>query len=206
MFNIDDIYAYTNVEDKKFTIDYSISIDRNNVPFITVSYINEDGKKANIFSNSQELDLVSPSAGYYARKTYSTSYNQEEKFMPVYYDPTSKKFSRNYIGHSNHDIGELHDDFPVGYLFNKEFLNKLDTQSKIDALSSELWGLYNKNDLDLQKYDIQFSINDNTILSKSAEEGMSNEQSKYAYKVINEFVKTILNQQYTNSNDFKMSR
>ena len=206
MYNIDDIYSYTNVGKKKFTVDYSISFDKNKVPFITVSYINEDGKKTNMFSNSQDLDLVSPHAGYYARKTYTSSYRKGENFIPVYYDPNSKRFSSEYIGHSRHETGELHDDFPVGYLFDKELLNKLDAHSKITELSTELSYLYEKDNLDLQDYNIQFSINENAILSKHADEDMPEEQREYVYRVITEFVNTVLNQQYTESNDYKMNR
>lgn len=206
MYNIDDIYSYANVDEKKFTVDYSISVDRNNVPFITVSYITPDGKQVNIASNSKDLDMVSPSAGYYARKTYSNSYSQGEKFIPIYYDPTSKKFSNNHIGHSKHEVGELHDDFPVGYLFDKDLLNKLDTTSRIEELSNQLHYLYNKNNLDLQNYNIQFSINDKTVLSKNGDQEMTREQIQYAYKVITEFVGAVLNQQYSNPNDFKMSK
>ncbi len=204
MYNIDDIYSYTKVGEKKFTVDFSLQFDGNSIPFIVVSYIDKEGQKVDLLSNPKELERISNDAGYYARKTYSSSYRKGENFIPVYYDPATTKFSSDFVGHSRHEEHDYHNDFPVCYLLDKELIPKLDKETLIHHLSVELGYLFQKNNLDLSKYNIQFSVNNNAILSKSGEEELQVDKRQSVHKTIADFVSTSIKQQYTEENNYQL--
>ena len=204
MYNIDDIYSYTNTAEKKFTVDFSIQYDGNGIPFIAVSYIDKEGKKVDLVSKPDELGSVSVDAGYYARKVYSSSYNKGERFIPVYFDPETNQFSSNYVGHSRHDQGEYHDDFPVCYVLDKELISKSDRESIISYLTVQLSYLYKRSNLDLSKYNIQFSVNNNPVLSKSGDEELTSDKSHFVHTTIAEFVANSFKQQYNEENNFQL--